>query len=121
MQSRPLAPSDTEALHQEAVVWLEANIPRAKREMDAVVVVTHHAPIREAILDSERKAIAYAYAEPLGEMITTLRPDAWIFGHTHVERLYPKIGGVPVVTAARGYVCRDLGWRFIPQVLEIGR
>lgn len=119
VQSKEMTPQDIAALHQAARDWLEANIPRAQAESDAVLVVTHHAPLLAAVVTPERVAVDFSYASPLDSMIAVLRPDAWIFGHTHVEAFRREVAGVPVVSAARGYVTSARGWNFRPQILEL--
>jgi len=117
--SRELVPEDTLALHRAARTWLEREIPCARADADSVVVVTHHAPLMAAVVDPERNAVDFAYASPLGAMIEACRPDAWIFGHTHAAAFRQDMAGVPIVSAARGYVSQSRGWNFRPQVLEL--
>lgn len=76
---RRAAPSHTRAVHQRHLAWLRAEL--AQPHDGLTVVVTHHAPILEAL--GTEKTLAHAYGSDLRQFIGTMQPDIWLYGHTH--------------------------------------
>ena len=85
---------------------------RQKAAIDAIlavpytgptVVVTHHAPSRQSLMDPNRiQALDAAYASDLEAMIVQRQPELWIHGHVHTPRDY-MVGETRVVCNPRGY------------------
>lgn len=96
-----LHPNDTLRWHAETVSWLRRSL--AEPHDGPTVVVTHHAPVLEAVAAEDRSspllgADASALDALMGPPVT-----AWIFGHTHVA-FDANIKGTRVVSNPRGYV-----------------
>lgn len=113
---RKLEPSDTVRMHMESVRWLEDDIPAARSRSDKVVVMTHHAPSLRCVVGTDKAALDFAYASSLERLV--VQADLWAFGHTHEYRTY-DIGGVPVVTASRGYPSSGWGFDYVPAMAEL--
>lgn len=97
-------PNNALALHIEARKWLAENIPTARHETDLVVVVTHHAPVREAVPPQYRGTpLSPAFASDMAADIEHWQPDLWICGHTH-HCFETTIGHCRVIAAQRGYI-----------------
>lgn len=118
-QSQPwrrFRPLEAQLLHQASRSYIEDQLATAHD--GPTVVVTHHAPIAEAIAPKLRNtALGAAYASDLLSMIQRYQPHAWIWGHTH----YPvdiRFYGTRMVSNPCGYP--DEGTQFDPSfVLEL--
>lgn len=98
--SSPFSPADAQALHREHRFWLESQL----RKLDpppAILIVTHHAPVPEA-LGRRAAKLAMAYASDLRPQIAAWPPLSWIHGHTH-HRHVTQIANSVVASAPRGY------------------
>jgi len=93
--------------HRASRAWLEAAIPEALAEADAVLVVTHHAPVLQAVQGRRQRGVEWAYGSDLKDVVGLFAGEraGWIYGHTHAREEH-DVGGVSVATAARGYVDR---------------
>jgi len=101
--SGPFRPDQARTLHQKQRRWLDAQLSKLSAEPahPKILVVTHHAPIPEAL--GKRGAVKpAAYASDLREEITNWPSLTWIHGHTH-HRHTTAIGASQVVSAPRGY------------------
>jgi predicted phosphodiesterase len=134
--SRRFQPHHALALHLKSRAFLEAEM-RKPRD-GKLVVVTHHAPVREmphaAGGSGDDPGLEPAYRSDLTTLMLSaadegrgaLRPaDLWIHGHTH-ESLDALVGATRVVSNAKGYgpwLPRGTTWdnpRFDPNyVIEI--
>ena len=75
-------PQEARMLHLRSRAYIEAEL--AKPHDGPTVVLTHHAPVVEAVEPQLRgRLVAAAYASDLGSMIDRYQPDHWISGHTH--------------------------------------
>jgi predicted phosphodiesterase len=97
--SRRLRPADTLARHRESCEFIARSVREsgAKRK----VVITHHAPVREAVpavYDNDLLSAAYASHRP--DLLEGV--DLWIYGHTHETRDF-TVGNTRVVSNAKGY------------------
>lgn len=119
---RVFTPQDALARHLESRAWLAMEIARIQSEDGPearILVVTHHAPVPEANGEFMGGKLSAAYASDLRQEIAHWRPDAWFFGHTHYS-FDMMVGPVRVVSAQRGYVCREPGAEdFVPRMVEI--
>lgn len=99
---------DTLMEHRRHRAWLEERL--AAPFDGRTVVVTHHAPLREAagnapgpdergrpVLDARD-----AYASDLAGMIERYQPDEWHFGHTH-RPFEARIGRTVISNVSVGY------------------
>lgn len=99
--------------HFKSVAFLKEEM-RKPRGDDRLVVVTHHAPVRqasEAPRPESDRALDPAYRSDLTRLMVpapddgrgALRPaDLWVFGHTH-ESFDTVIGLTRTVSNAKGY------------------
>jgi Icc-related predicted phosphoesterase len=96
-----LRPIDTLRRHMESRVFIAAEL--AKIESGSrVVVVTHHAPYRNACGEDYR-ILSAAYTSDLDALIERdWQADAWIYGHTHSSADL-TIGRTRIVSNAKGY------------------
>jgi hypothetical protein len=117
---RPFQPSDGYEIHLETRDWLEQEILVARQDSDLVVVMTHHAPIPNAIPPRYRGSdLSPAFASDMTDEIEAWKPDLWVWGHTHFS-METLVGTTRMVSAQRGYVGEDPGAEaFVPVVLEI--
>jgi Icc-related predicted phosphoesterase len=116
----PFKPAHAIALHCEHKAWLGSQMSRlvAGRTRPKILVVTHHAPIAEAL--GERAAVvANAYASDLNNEIAAWPPLVWIHGHTHF-RHETRVGSSNVLSAPRGYPLPGEGAEdFVCGVLDV--
>jgi predicted phosphodiesterase len=100
--------------HFKSVAFLRDEM-RKPRGDDRLVVVTHHAPVRQMSPEAQRpesdRALDPAYRSDLTRLMVSapddgrgaLRPaDLWLYGHTH-ESFDAVIGDTRVVSNAKGY------------------
>ena len=103
---RPLTTRDTNALHQEALRWLEAALADARRDGVPVVVLSHHAPLDVGTSHPkyevpENRGVNSAYASDLAALVRW-PVRAWLFGHTHHATWLLRGDGVQVCSNPRG-------------------
>ena len=115
---RRLLPSDT-------VSWHTGSIKKLREFFDAgdperSVVVTHHAPSIQSIVDNFRSdPLSPAFASNLDDFILEHQPRLWIHGHTHESFDY-RIGRTRVVCNPRGYASIEENRGFKPDyVVEL--
>jgi hypothetical protein len=113
-------PSDALEIHMETRAWLDKELPEARDDADVRLIMTHHAPIPEAIRPDRRgDDLSPAYASDLTQKIEVWQPDMWVWGHTH-HSMESRVGATRMVSAQRGYVGLEPGAEsFVPVVLEI--
>jgi hypothetical protein len=100
--ARIFDPLDANRLHQDAVGWLEAELPKHKR----CVVFTHHAPsfMSAGGGHAKDKTLDSAYCSNLHELIeANPQIHTWIHGHTHRHENY-RVGNTRIIANPRGYV-----------------
>jgi predicted phosphohydrolase len=96
---RRLRPEDTRGWHDNAKRWLAASTPAEL----PTVIVSHHAPTREAIAPHYRNdPLSAAFASDLDDLIASAQPLLWIYGHTHRSSSL-TVAGTRVVSNQRGY------------------
>jgi Icc-related predicted phosphoesterase len=107
-------------IHLATRAWLDKELLGARDNADVRVVMSHHAPIPNAIRPDRRADdISPAYASDLTREIEAWRPDLWVWGHTH-HSMETRVGSTRMVSAQRGYVGLEPGAEsFVPVVLEI--
>jgi predicted phosphodiesterase len=100
--------------HLKSRTFLEAEMRKPRSGADKLVVVTHHAPVREMSYEvggSGDPGLDPAYRTDLTALMVPgpddgrgpLQPPAvWIYGHTH-ESFDAAIGETRVVSNAKGY------------------
>jgi hypothetical protein len=99
----PFLPRDAFALHRKERAWLAASIAKLKAETPPpkILIVTHHAPCRQAI-GPRVYALAPSYASDVTDEISAWGSLTWIHGHTHHRHL-TKIAEATVASAPCGY------------------
>jgi len=104
-------PTQARALHNRSRAFLEAELTRPYDD-GPTIVLTHHAPLLEAIAPRLRaQTLSAAYASNLGPIIDRYQPSYWVWGHTH----YPidsVRGRTRLISNPRGYA--DEGVVFDP-------
>lgn len=116
---RPFTPTDALVLHHESRMWPTQSLRTAKSESDLVVVVTHHAPIPEALSPEKRHGpLAPSYASDMREYVATCGADLWVSGHSHHDH-DRMVGTTRCVSRQRGYV-GDRETDAVPMVVVIG-
>ena len=113
-------PVDALEIHRKTMSWLSVEAPRARSDSDVVIVMTHHAPIPDAIPPKYRgNDLSPAFASDLRSQIKDWRPNLWVWGHTHYSTR-AELGRTLLVSAQRGYIgVESDAERFIPIVVEI--
>jgi hypothetical protein len=117
---RPFTPHMALEQHKRAKAWLAEEARRARGEADAVVVLTHHAPIPEANPERYRGGdLSPAFASDLRAEIAAWAPDLWVWGHTHFS-MDATLGRTRLLSAQRGYVgVEDGADTFVPAIVEL--
>lgn len=91
------------ALHQESVNFIRAMFKMPYE--GKTVVVTHHIPTFLQYPEKHKgDALNEAFATELDDLIEKYQPDAWIFGHHHVNVPEFNIGKTRMLTNQLGYV-----------------
>jgi predicted phosphodiesterase len=96
----PFTPARSIELHEQSLAWLKAKLDEP---FDGkTVVVTHHLPSRQSVVDRFKDALLSAcFASELdylfGKMVL------WVHGHTH-DNLDYEVNGTRVICNPRGYV-----------------
>jgi len=122
LRDRFLSPLAAKGLHEASRNWLEGEMARIREregERAKILIVTHHAPHPHGTAKQHRGGrLSPAFASDMTVEIETWHPVAWIFGHTHYS-CQLEIGGVPVVSAQRGYLPDPGAKEFRPRVIEL--
>jgi Icc-related predicted phosphoesterase len=71
---------------------------------EKTIVVTHHVPTLMNFPMEFKGDVFSAYATELSEMIEELKPNAWIYGHSHHSKPKFQIGETILLNNALGYV-----------------
>lgn len=106
---RKFKPTDSVALHQEAVKFITAEL--AKPFAGETVVVTHFAPHPGSVAEQWQHDVLTPYfvndVTKRGLLISDeTSPDLWIHGHSHWTFDY-QVGKTRIVGNARGYDWRE--------------
>ncbi|MCE4605640.1 MAG: metallophosphoesterase [Desulfurococcales archaeon] len=72
----------------------------ARREADAVVLVSHYALSRATITGEPRSVWPELYSYGMERLLAEAKPDAAVHGHAHKGRPYATVSGVPVYNVA---------------------
>jgi predicted phosphohydrolase len=91
-------PSDMRAVHQRHIAWLREKM--AQPHDGPTIVVTHHAPILDAL--GTTGTLGHAYGSDLTGFIEETRPDLWLYGHTHQPH-EGRIGATSIRNVSLGY------------------
>jgi len=96
-------PEQALSLHRDHRAWLAAQMRRlaAETPRPEILVVTHHAPVRQAI-GTRAASFAPSYASDMLAEISDWAPLTWIHGHTHLRHV-TRIANATIASAPRGY------------------
>lgn len=117
-------PDDARRRHMESREWLVAEVTRVRAEpggdQAALVIMTHHAPLRAANpLGSDHGGVAAAYASDMEAEIGEWSPDLWVWGHTHWP-MDLQHGRTRLLSAPRGYIGAGSGAeRYQPTIVTL--
>jgi len=93
----------TNMLHEENIAFLRAELSRLQDEK--TVVVTHHLPtLINYPKEFKNSSVTEAYAVELSPMIEELKPNVWIYGHSHQSKTKFQIGETILLCNAHGYI-----------------
>ncbi len=96
-----LEPMHTCLRHTESKIFLENAIASCSSKKK--VVVTHHAPARQSLLNRGNLSLLSAsYASGLESWLETLDFDLWVHGHIHAAMDF-NIGNKRIVCNPKGY------------------
>ena len=115
---RHFLPRDANLLHEQAVAWLRAELPKH----DAAIVIGHHAPSMLSAggehYGTEDLDLAYCSNQhELIELNTNI--NIFIHGHTHRAERY-QIGSTKIVANPRGYFpAEPISRQFDPAAADI--
>jgi Icc-related predicted phosphoesterase len=110
--NRRLSPNDTKAWHAKSVRKLTEFLKTGEPERS--IVVTHHAPSIQSIVERYRVyPVSAAFASKMDDFILEHQPPLWIHGHTHESFDY-RIGKTRIVCNPRGYASTAENKRFRP-------
>lgn len=86
-----------------------------------LVIVSHHGCHPKCKTESQRvnTSLNDAYFTDLSETINFLKPEAWIYGHTHENKSF-KVDSTTIATNALGYIDYGVNEKFNPSsVIDI--
>lgn len=116
-------PQHARQLNDMSRRWLEREITRARAEQPEaqIIVVTHHAPVRDAVPERfQGSDLSAAFANDMQAEIEAWGPDLWVYGHTHSD-LDMMIGRTRVLSSQRGYIGSETGTdSYRPAIIELG-
>lgn len=96
-------PKHFNQLHQEAKAFLEKELQNRQGEKN--IVITHHVPtLLNYSEEYKNKPINEAFAVEMSDIIKKYLPEAWIYGHSHVNTPEFTIGKTRMLTNQLGYV-----------------
>lgn len=99
-------PKQFNQLHDKSVQFLETEL--LKRQKEKNVVITHHVPtLFDYPENYKNSSINQAFAVEMFDLIEKYQPEAWIYGHSHVNTPDFTIGKTKLVTNQLGYVDMD--------------
>lgn len=97
-----LAPEDTIALYQRAVVWLEMEL--LKPFDGKTVIITHFAPHRGCVASRfDGDWLTPSFTVDMAPFMRRYPIDLWVHGHTHHNVDFVGDGGCRIVSNQRGY------------------
>ena len=92
---------DTVSYHRTSVSWLKEKFE--EHQGSRVVVVTHHAPSSQSIIEKYKENILSAgFASKLEPLVAESGAQFWVHGHVHSVHDY-KLGNTRVLCNPRGY------------------
>jgi Icc-related predicted phosphoesterase len=96
-------PNHFNQLHVEAKAFLEKELQ--KRQSEKNIVITHHVPTLFNYPEEYKNSpLNEAFAVEMYDFIEKYQPEAWIYGHSHVNTPEFKIGKTRMLTNQLGYV-----------------
>jgi Icc-related predicted phosphoesterase len=99
-------PKHYNQLHAESLEFIIKELDRRKGEKN--VVITHHVPTLYDYSEQYRNSpLNEAFVVELYDLIEKYQPEAWIYGHSHVNTPEFTIGKTKLVTNQLGYVLMD--------------
>ncbi len=112
---RRMRPADAWRMHMVSFEFLMETL--STRFDGKTVVVTHHCPHPNSILEKFRgDSINPAFASDLSDLIYGCGPDLWIHGHTHASHDY-MVGNTRILCNPRGNGGnRSFDWRKVVSV-----
>lgn len=115
-----LSPADALDIHVVTKAWFEKELLACRDDARLRIVMTHHAPIPDAIPPRYRgDDLSAAFASDLTKEIEFWKPDLWVWGHTHFS-MESRVGVTRMVSAQRGYVgVEPDAESFLPVIVEI--
>jgi predicted phosphodiesterase len=81
---------DTNLLHSKSVEFIHKQILLAKKFDQKILIMTHHAPIKEKVSHPMYNNDPYScfFSTDLSYLVDKKLVDVWIFGHTHYNISY---------------------------------
>ncbi len=112
-------PKHFNELHKQSLLFLENELDLRRNEKN--VVITHHVP---TLLNYNKEykisPINEAFAVELYDFIEGYQPEAWMYGHSHVNTPEFNIGKTRLVTNQLGYVEMNEHLKFrLDAIIEI--
>ena len=107
-------------LHHRSRAWLADEVPKAVKDADVTIVVTHHGVVPEANPPVYRQGnLAPAFSSEMVGDIRRWDCDLVASGHTH-HPLDMTIGRTRIVSSPRGYIGTEpTAARYVPLVVEL--
>ena len=107
----PITIDDTNEWHAQQHAWLLQEIRKARANGEHVVIITHHAPIRQTICSKEyaESGLADAYFND-HEADCVALVCLWMHGHTH-QPSYVIVNSTRVISNQLGYLGENCGFR----------
>ena len=96
-KSMKLTPDITLYEHKQSVKYIFEELKNTDPSVDKQVVVTHHKPYLSSSSPSS------VYYESRLKQLDNIRPDIWIYGHTHKADYDILYGDLRVISNPRGY------------------
>jgi predicted phosphohydrolase len=103
IDNKPFLPEHFNAIHTSCLEFIETTLKMFEGQRN--VIFTHHAPTYLNYPEIYSKSrLNEAFATELKHIILNYQPEAWIYGHTHVNVPEFKIGKTRLVTNQLGYI-----------------
>jgi Icc-related predicted phosphoesterase len=98
-----LQPQKTTQFFEENIAFIASELKRLQDEK--TVVITHHVPTQINYPEQFRgDVLTDAFVVELFDLIEELKPNAWIYGHSHHSQTKFQIGKTILLNNALGYV-----------------
>jgi predicted phosphohydrolase len=96
-------PKHFNELHKESLTFLENELELRQNEKN--IIITHHVPTLFNYSEEYKNSpLNEAFVVELYDLVNKYQPEAWIYGHSHLNTPEFRIGKTKLLTNQLGYV-----------------